>query len=62
MTRKTRLQNNPFFNLKTALSRCVQFRDERDAALKTAAASLAQLEAMGGSKTVTDAEVDAAEV
>jgi hypothetical protein len=62
MTRKTPLQNNPFPNLKTALSRCVHFRDERDAALKTAAASLAQLEAMVGSETVTDAEVDAAEV
>jgi hypothetical protein len=62
MTRKTALQNNPFPNLKTAFSRCVHFRDERDAALKTAAASLARLEAMVGSETVTEAEVDAAEI
>jgi hypothetical protein len=62
MTRKTPLQNNPFPNLKTALSRCVHFRDQRDAALKTAAASLAQLEAMVDFDTATDAEVNAAEV
>jgi hypothetical protein len=62
MTRKTPLRNNPFPNLKTAFSRCAQSRGERDAALKTAAASLAQLEAMVDSDTATDAEVDAAEV
>jgi hypothetical protein len=62
MTRKTPVGNNSFSNVKTALGRCVQFRDERDAALKTAAASLAQLEAMVDSDTATDAEVNAAEV
>ena len=62
MTVKTLLRNNPIPNLKTALSRCVHFRDERDAALKTAAASLAQLETMVDSDTATDAEADAAEV
>jgi hypothetical protein len=61
MTRKTPLQNNPFANLETALSRCAHFRDERDAALKTAAVSLAQLEAMVDSDTATNAEIDAAE-
>jgi hypothetical protein len=62
MIRKTPLENSPLANFKTAVRRCVQLRDKRDAALKAAAASLSQLEAMVDSATVTDAEVDAAEV
>jgi hypothetical protein len=62
MTRKTLQGNNPFAKVKTALGRCAHFRDERDAALKTAAASLAQLEAMVDSDAATDTEVNAAEV
>jgi soluble cytochrome b562 len=61
MTRKTPQGNEPLANVKTALGRCVHLRNERDAALKTAAASLAQLEAMVDSDTATDAEVNAAE-
>jgi hypothetical protein len=48
-------------NVKTAVRRCAAFRDERDAALKTAAAALAQLEAIVDSDTATEAEVEAAE-
>jgi hypothetical protein len=58
----TKKNPNPFAKVKTALGRCTHFRDERDAALKTAAASLAQLEAMVDSDAATDAEVNAAEV
>jgi hypothetical protein len=58
----TKKMPNPFAEVQTAVGRCVHLRNERDAALKAAAASLAQLEAMVDSDTVTDAEVDAAEV
>ncbi len=47
--------------VKTGVRRWVHLRDERDAALKAAAASLAQLEAMVDSGAVTAADVDAAE-
>lgn len=58
----TKKSPNPFAKVKTTLGRCTHFRDERDAALKAAAASLAQLEALVDSEAATDAEVDAAEV
>ena len=58
----TKKNPNPFAKVKTALGRCVHLGDERDAALKTAAAALAELEATVDSDTATDAEVDAAEV
>jgi hypothetical protein len=52
---------DPLANVKTAVRRCAAFRDERDAALKTAAAALAQLEAIVDSDTATEAEAEATE-
>jgi len=58
----TKKQPNPFAKLKTTVGRYVDFRGERDAALKTAAAALAKLEATIDSDIATQADIDAAEV
>jgi hypothetical protein len=58
----TKKNPNPFAKAKTAVGRCVHLRDERDAALKTAAAALTQLEAMVDSDTATQVDIDAVEV
>jgi hypothetical protein len=53
---------NPFGKLKAVVDHCVDLRDERDAALKTAAAALARLEATVDSDTATQADINATEV
>ena len=58
----TKKRSNPFAKLKTAVDHYADFRDERDVALKTAAAALATLEATMDSDTATKADIDAAEV
>ena len=47
----TKKQSDPFAKLKTAVDHYADLRDERDAALKTAAAALATLEATMDSDT-----------
>jgi hypothetical protein len=58
----TKQRTDPFAKLETAVGRCVDLRDKRDAALKTAAAALTRLEAMVASDTATQAEINATEV
>src|SRR4051794_23182859 len=58
----TKQKTDPFAKLETAVGRCVDLRDKRDAALKTAAAALTRLEAMVDSDTATQAEINATEV
>jgi hypothetical protein len=58
----TKKNTDPFAKLETAVGRSVAFRDERDAALKAAAAALAELEAAVDSESATEVDVDAAEV
>jgi len=58
----TKKKTNTFAKVKTAVRRCVHFREERDAALKTAAAALAELEATIDLDTATQAEIDAVEI
>jgi hypothetical protein len=58
----TKKQSDPFAKLKTAVDHYADLRDERDAALKTAAAALATLEATMDSDTATQADIDAAEL
>ena len=56
----TKKQSAPFAKLKTAVDHYADFRDERDVALKTAAAALATLEATMDSDPATQADIDAA--
>jgi hypothetical protein len=57
----TQKQPNPFGKLKAVVDRCVDLRDERDAALKIAAAALAALETTMDSDIANQADIDAAE-
>jgi hypothetical protein len=50
-----------FSAVQTLVRRCVDLRERRDVALKTAFKSLTQLETMATSISATDADLDAAE-
>ena len=58
----TKKQLNPFGKLKTDVDRYAELREERDAALKTAAVALAALDAAIDSDVATQADVDAAQL
>jgi hypothetical protein len=58
---KPKKRPNTFEKLKTDVDRYADLRDERDAALKTAAVALAALEAAMNSDIATQADIDVAE-
>jgi hypothetical protein len=55
------IKPNPMAKVRPAAVRCARSRDKRDAALKAAAAALAELEATIDSDSATEVEVEAAE-